>query len=68
MKNTNLKRAVLDLGQRIGKSEARRLLVVAGASPHTADKLLRGVYPSEIGHLLGDAIGRAIEAAKVKAS
>ena len=64
MKKTDLKKAVLDLSKRIGKSEALRLLVVAGASPHTAEKLLRGVYPSQIGHLLGDAIGRALEAEK----
>jgi hypothetical protein len=68
MAKTDYKKAVQDLASRIGKSEARRELVVAGASPHTADKLLRGVYPSEVGHLLGGAIERAIEATKKRSA
>lgn len=54
----------VDLAARIGKSEARRRLVVEGVSPHTADKIIGSRYPSEIGVLLGAAIQRAIEVSK----
>lgn len=68
MLNTGLKAQVKAWATQIGKSEARRLLVVAGVSPHTADKLIGGRYPSEVGLLMGAAIERAIEASKQAAS
>lgn len=68
MNDKDLKQAVLELAQKIGKSEARRLLVLEGISPHTADKVLRGCYESEIGALVEGAIQRAIAASKEKAS
>lgn len=68
MANKNLKKDIADLAKRVGKPEARRLLVVAGISPHTADKLIGERYPSEVGILVGAAIQRAIEASKQEAS
>lgn len=62
------KKNVKDMAKRVGKSEAKRQLVVAGVSTSTADKLIRDVYPSEVGPLLGAAIQRAIEASKQQAS
>lgn len=64
MSDKDLKEEVQALARLLGKSEARRRLVVEGVSPHTADKLMRGVYPSEIGVLLGSAIRKVLEAAK----
>ena len=68
MKAQGAKQAAMDLAKRVGKPEARRLLVVAGISPHTADKLISGRYTSEVGLLVGAAINRAVEAAKQLAS
>lgn len=58
----------MELARLLGKGEARRLLVVEGVSPHTADKVINGRYASEIGTLVGAAIKRALEAAKKQAS
>lgn len=68
MSSNELKRKTIEFAKRVGKPEARRLLVVAGISPHTADKIIGGRYPSEIGILLGAAIQRVIEASKQAAS
>lgn len=64
MSRKDPKEEALELANQVGKPEARRLLVVAGISPHTADKLISGRYTSEVGLLVGAAIQRAIEAAK----
>ncbi len=68
MSSNDLKKTAIEIAKRLGKGEARRLLVVEGVSPHTADKIIGGRYQSEIGALVGAAIKRAFEASKVKAS
>ena len=68
MSNMELKAAVEDLAKKLGKPEARRLLVIEGLSPHTADKIMGGRYQSEMGPLVRDAIRRAIVAADKAAS
>lgn len=68
MKSDELKEMVRGLVILAGKSEARRLLVVAGISPYTANSLTRGVYASGIGPLVGRAIREAVEAFKAQAS
>lgn len=64
MRNQDPKDIVRQLEALVGKRAARRLMVVEGLSPSTADKLLRECYPSEVGALLGDALERALNAAK----
>lgn len=68
MVTKDLKQAVSELAKRVGKPEARKQLVSAGISLSTAEKLIRETYPSEIGSLLANAISRAIEASKQRAS
>lgn len=68
MSNSDLLKAVADMVERVGKSEARRLLVVAGISPHTANTMTRGKYTAEIKLLVRRAILEAVEASKQEAS
>ncbi len=58
------KKTVLEMGARLDHSEARRLLVTAGISPSTADKLLYGTYEHKVGPLAAAAIQRAYRAFK----
>lgn len=60
MKTKDYRLAALEFAKEVGIKEARKLFVIAGASPSVADKLSRGVYPSEVGTLLGRAIDDAI--------
>ncbi len=66
--NMNPKDIVRELVDRVGKREARRLLVISMVAPDTAAKLVNGRYQSEVGDLLGGAIGRANESSKQAAS
>jgi len=69
MEPKDFRKTAKDLVRAVGKKEAVRLMVMAGASPSVADKLARNVYPSEIGLLLGRAIEEALtEANKRSAS
>lgn len=60
--------SVLELVALVGRSEARTLLVLEGVSPHTADKLTAGKYPSRVGKLMGDAIERVLSSVRVRVS
>lgn len=68
MKPKDFKQVALALVQAVGKREAVRLIVMAGASPSVAEKLARGCYPSAVGTLLGRAINDAVFASKNRAS
>jgi hypothetical protein len=68
MTSNDLKKLIRDMAIRVGRTEALRLLVVAGVSPHTADRLSRDAYQSQIGNLLGKAIKEAVKASKREAS
>lgn len=61
MSDKDLKRMAEEFANKVGKPEARKLLVLEGISPHTADKIISGRYPSEIGDLLGAAIKRVLK-------
>jgi hypothetical protein len=63
MSSEDLKKKAEEFAAKVGKPKARKALVLEGVSPHTADKIISGRYPSEIGELLGAAIERAIKAA-----
>lgn len=68
MSKKDMKKAVVMWAEQVGKPEARRHLVVAGISPHTADKLVGNRYPSELGILMCAAVERAMRASKQQAS
>lgn len=61
MLSKDLKKMAEEFAKRVGKPRARKLLVLEGVSPHTADKIISGRYPSEIGELLGAAIERVLK-------
>ncbi len=62
MADKDLKKMAEQFALKVGKPMARKLLVLEGVSPHTADKIISGRYPSEIGELLGNAIKRVVKA------
>lgn len=62
------KKIVKELVARVGKPEARRLMIAAGVGIDTAIRLSNEKYQSEVGALVGAAIVRANEASKQKAS
>lgn len=62
------KKLIKELSAQVGRPEAKRLLVSEGISISTADKLVRDVYKNDVGLLIQDAIRRAIEASKQRAS
>lgn len=64
----DVKKLALEIADRVGKHEARKLLVEAGISTSTAEKLVRNVYASEIKELTRQAILKAYEAHKKIAS
>jgi hypothetical protein len=59
---------VKEIASRVGKHGARKLLVDAGISTSTADKLVGDRYASEVKELTRQAILRAHEACKKAAS
>lgn len=68
MDDKALKKTLKTLVKKVGIVEARRLLVIAGVSPSTADKLVGNRYPSEVGRLLGATITRVATEAGAQAA
>lgn len=62
------KEDVEKLASRVGKPEAKRLLVIEGIAPGTAEKIVGDRYYSKPGHLVMAAIKRAIMATEDRAS
>ncbi len=60
--------AVKDLVRREGRRRVLGALIEEGISASTADKLVRGLYPSKVKDLVGMAIHRVTESLKNKAS
>lgn len=58
------KKTIKDLIREVGPSEARRLLVIAKVSPHTADKMIADTYPSEVRASTWLKIREALESAR----
>lgn len=66
--DTSWRSFVDKLTQKVGKSEAMRMLVIEGLAPGTADKIAGNRYFSQPGCMVMDAIKRALEKAEAQAS
>jgi hypothetical protein len=64
----DIKNLVREIAKLVGTPEAKRLLVTEGISISVADKLVGNRYDSEVGLLIGQAVGRALAVAKQKSA